>query len=379
VIAFFRFLGHLCGVFLARHWLLGVANAVLTALLGLGALRLVPGAAEGLRLRLRRFILLAALAKGAFYLILGDGHRMRIPDNVGWGFQVPSPLDLFRLVPAGTFSVWRPTGATEQVGLALVGVALLLLARRGVQFALLLAWLDRLCRLGTGGGAPAEARVRDALRRAVGRVPPGGPLPTVVLAELPVATPILVGLRRPFLVLSPAFAAALSDAELEMALRHELAHLRRRDHWWRWLLLWVGDLSRLIPLAPWLGREAAAAEEACCDRIAVSSAPDAAHLAAALVKCRRHLACPPPVPAPLPDAVLPMFLGGRFRRRDVDAALARRLRYLLACAQAHRAPAAPARGVRTLRHALARGGEWLLTALLALIAYTKFFLIVNFS
>ncbi|MBV9852061.1 MAG: M56 family metallopeptidase [Armatimonadetes bacterium] len=430
-----RSLGYLVGVFLARHWVLAVANAALTALLGLGALRLVRRLSlgpsiEDWHLRLRHFVLLAALCKGAFYLILGDNHRFRSGRPVGFGLQLPSPFDLLHLAPRASYSVysvWRPTMATELVGPLLAGADLVLLLRRGLQLAALLSWLGSLpcVRPGAAGvpptgrdwprpaPEPAEGlrpaqgplgeRVEEALRRAaaaLGLAAPRG-LPRLVLAELPAPTPLLLGLWRPYLLLAPSFAATLSDAEMEMALRHELAHLRRHDHWWRWLLLWVEDLGRLNPLTSWLSREAMEQEEAFCDRQAVSSARDAADLAQAIVKCRRHLrglraqwaaprrAGPVPAAAPplpdalaLPDAVLPMLLGQEWGHQDPDAVLRRRLARLLA--QAQGAPPARASALHTLpRAALRRGLHWgaflLLAMLLALIAYAKFFLVINFS
>ena len=48
-------------------------------------------------------------------------------------------------------------------------------------------------------------------------------------------------------------------------LAHELAHLRRRDHWVRWLELLVLGLYWWHPVAWWARRELHEAEEQCCD------------------------------------------------------------------------------------------------------------------
>ena len=61
--------------------------------------------------------------------------------------------------------------------------------------------------------------------------------------DIPVA--LCCGLRRPRLLLSTGLARRLSDAELEAVLRHEAAHLRRRDPV---RLVLARALAELLPL-----------------------------------------------------------------------------------------------------------------------------------
>ena len=46
------------------------------------------------------------------------------------------------------------------------------------------------------------------------------------------ASPVLIGIRRPFIVL-PKGTVEAEDAEL--VLRHEFTHLKRHDLWYKWL------------------------------------------------------------------------------------------------------------------------------------------------
>lgn len=375
-------LWHLVLIFLARHWLLAVANAGFTVLLGMGLLRLLPRFPhsfltlrptrtvprrltgvqaflfQDLDLRLPRLLFVAALCKGAFYLMLGDRHRMihTAKSWFGYGFQIPDVRALMGFIPSTPNStLWRPTAAAEQVGLALGFLALFLLLRRAGQVASLLTWLetvDRVCPpvIADLRSEQPDARVHRALSRAAVALgfSPQARLPRLLLIEVMAATPLLVGLARPYILLAPSLLTMLSDAELDAMLRHELAHFRRRDHWWRWALLWVEDMGRLNPLSGWLSAQALNSEEDICDRWAISSSREATALAQAIMKSRTHstdssytnfaqpaaILAPPTMPAGQATAVdrlLPQLLG--HSRSSQNAMLERRLLRLLEIAR----------------------------------------------
>ncbi|UPG86748.1 peptidase M56 [Luteibacter aegosomatis] len=89
-----------------------------------------------------------------------------------------------------------------------------------------------------------------------------------------VVSPQVVGLWRPTILL-PA-DDALDERELDMALMHELAHVRRGDL----LLGWLPALARILfffhPLAHLAVREYAVCREAACDALVVSRGRQAA-------------------------------------------------------------------------------------------------------
>ena len=101
-------------------------------------------------------------------------------------------------------------------------------------------------------------------------------------AGIPFQTPLLMGVRRPFLLFPVHLLKALSDEEVELVLLHELAHLVRRDHWGRWMLLWISNVASLTLLAVPLKQAIIEIEERLCDRWAIRSAQDALLLANAL-------------------------------------------------------------------------------------------------
>jgi len=92
----------------------------------------------------------------------------------------------------------------------------------------------------------------------------------------------LVGIRRPRVLVSESTVALLSQDELQVALKHELAHVRSRDNLKKLVL-------RFCPFPGMAGLECAwsQAAELAADDAAVSRLDEAVDLAAALVKLSR--------------------------------------------------------------------------------------------
>jgi beta-lactamase regulating signal transducer with metallopeptidase domain len=131
---------------------------------------------------------------------------------------------------------------------------------------------------------PAPAEVVARAQRLAGLLGLGG-CPGVWLIPAPVS-PLLLALGRSPRVLLPAGLWPLLSAEQqETLLAHELAHLRRRDHWVRRLELLALGLYWWYPLAWWVRRRLQEAEEECCDAWVVAVLPDSGPAyAAALVE-----------------------------------------------------------------------------------------------
>lgn len=106
-------------------------------------------------------------------------------------------------------------------------------------------------------------------------------LETEILVSAHVPTPLTWGVRRPVILL-PAALLSADPAVVESALRHERAHIARRDWLWHLLAEVVCALCWFQPGAWWLRRQLRAeSERACDDRVLLSgiSGPDyAAHL-----------------------------------------------------------------------------------------------------
>jgi bla regulator protein blaR1 len=87
--------------------------------------------------------------------------------------------------------------------------------------------------------------------------------PPVLRVADGILSPHVVGLWRPTVVLPTA--ETLSSTELELALDHELAHLRRGDLWLGWVPALAQRLFFFHPLVRWAMREYALSREEACD------------------------------------------------------------------------------------------------------------------
>jgi beta-lactamase regulating signal transducer with metallopeptidase domain len=84
-----------------------------------------------------------------------------------------------------------------------------------------------------------------------------------------IATPVLIGILRPMILLPPAALTGWSPDEIEMVLLHELAHVRRWDNLVNLLQRCIESLLFFHPavwiISTWVRRE----REDCCDAIVV--------------------------------------------------------------------------------------------------------------
>jgi beta-lactamase regulating signal transducer with metallopeptidase domain len=82
-------------------------------------------------------------------------------------------------------------------------------------------------------------------------------------------TPLLWGWRRPLVVMPRELMDGLSPRELRGIVAHELAHFLRHDHWANAFALLVKSLMWWNPVVWWADVELRAAQELCCDAIAI--------------------------------------------------------------------------------------------------------------
>lgn len=111
---------------------------------------------------------------------------------------------------------------------------------------------------------PCERADVLAIYRAVGHSMGLPRLPPLRLSD-DIHSPQLLGPWQPLVLLPAAAVDTLAASELQMALRHELTHLRRRDLWWGWAPTLARHLFFFHPAAYLIAREYAFAREAACD------------------------------------------------------------------------------------------------------------------
>jgi beta-lactamase regulating signal transducer with metallopeptidase domain len=121
-----------------------------------------------------------------------------------------------------------------------------------------LGW--RHCRCLCAGAAAAIDPILLSLRDRLCRQMAIAKSPAIALKD-GIPGPVLIGIIHPIILLP----ATLAANHIDMILAHELAHLRRRDLWWRWLAELIGVLYFFHPLVYFLRRELSRAEEAACD------------------------------------------------------------------------------------------------------------------
>ncbi len=132
---------------------------------------------------------------------------------------------------------------------------------------LAVSWL-RLRRTCAGCGEALEVRLGARLRELQHRLRLSRPV-RVVRSAL-VQVPTVLGWFRPVILLPASTLTGLSPVQLDLILAHELAHLRRWDHWVNLFQLAVETLLFYHPAVWWVSRRVREDREHCCDELAVA-------------------------------------------------------------------------------------------------------------
>jgi beta-lactamase regulating signal transducer with metallopeptidase domain len=187
-----------------------------------------------------------------------------------------------------------PEAATHSVAPAISRVPLqtwlvaIWLSGSGVWLALAgyrLSRFHRLLKFTQAASATLQGRTRRlADRLGLARCP------EVRVVPAPVSPLLWALVGEPRLVVPKYLLDRLTEAQWDTLVAHELAHLRRHDHWVRVLEMAALGLYWWHPLVWWARRELREAEEHCCDAWVVWALPAAADVyATALVEAVTYL------------------------------------------------------------------------------------------
>lgn len=186
---------------------------------------------------------------------------------------------LVPLVAAFAARVRLSTTMTTEVVLVCLVVAVLLLGRDAAQYR---AFRKRI----EAAAEPSEGlqKAADGLAASFGIRSPR----VLVTGDSSLA-PFTGGIKNPFIVIPRPVLSALSEEELTVLLAHEMAHIRRRDLLWKWILLFFRRLSFLNPVVAlpyrWLSLEM----ERVCDRTASAVTQKPGTMARMLLKIEEFL------------------------------------------------------------------------------------------
>jgi beta-lactamase regulating signal transducer with metallopeptidase domain len=186
--------------------------------------------------------------------------------------RMPMTRAIGEAIDLSTILWWRSIIVRTAAGVWVAGVVL-----SGVRIAF--EWrraqaLRREALSDSGAGVRAEV----ANLRAQLAVRP----PVDVRGSARAGVPMVLGSRRPIILLPLAAVRALGADELRAVLAHELAHVRRRDYLAN---LWQMAADTLLfhhPAARWVSRRIRTEREYCCDDVAIAAGGNAGAYARAL-------------------------------------------------------------------------------------------------
>jgi WD40 repeat protein/beta-lactamase regulating signal transducer with metallopeptidase domain len=206
-----------------------------------------------------------------------------IDDNV----ETQKPTAIANLSVDGQSANGTPSWEDSLLGVWAIGtlISLGVALRRVRRFTRLLAF-----------ASPAPAELLDSVAAAAGRIGLRR-VPRVRIVPGGIA-PMLWAMGRPVLYFPAGLLARLSPEQQVTLVEHELAHLRRRDHFVRLLELAALAAYWWCPLV-WLARsELRRVEEEACDLEVVAAAPGSGYAyASAILETIDYLAGVAPAPA----------------------------------------------------------------------------------
>jgi Zn-dependent protease with chaperone function len=226
----------------------------------------------------------------AFFLVLYGVMCLAVLRGWRYARRAGSKLSSGRLADVLLVLRGLPFAAAAMITLAFVVPSFLLLEPRVVAEPIgeIPLTLGACCLLLFGAGLVKAIAAQVKTSRTVDGWLQGATLgsacyPVPLFRIRPSAPALTVaGLREPRVLLSDAAAAVLNAQELETALKHEIAHVRRRDNLKKLLFRLCVFPGMAVLESAW-----SEAAEMAADDAAVSSSREALDLASALIKLSR--------------------------------------------------------------------------------------------
>ncbi len=123
------------------------------------------------------------------------------------------------------------------------------------------------------GSRKAEPDVQERTRSLSAQLGLRG-CPEVLISDQRLSPLVSAGFKRSVILLPESLLTTFDSGQLTTVLAHELAHIRRRDHWVRRFEWLVMSIHWWNPVAWWASRRLHQAEEECCDALVIWALPD---------------------------------------------------------------------------------------------------------
>lgn len=223
--------------------------------------------------------------------------RLLAPPIIELGLLPPPPAPSILPAPVVTSPILAPAEPTSDMGFRVtihhVGALLWL----GGVLLVVAVMVVRTVRFQRGISASHEVGRPDLQPRLEGLCAQLGISRTPPIKLVPATVPPLLWgrLAAPCLVVPTPLLDTLDETEQDALLAHELAHLKRRDHWVRRLETLAVILFWWHPVVWWARRRIRVVEELCCDALVIRQLPHHARAyATCLVKTARYLSTTQP-------------------------------------------------------------------------------------
>ena len=138
---------------------------------------------------------------------------------------------------------------------------------------------------------PASDTLTTRLRSLAGAA--GVPSTPSLAFSSQVDTALVLGWRKPLILLPTGISSRLTSVQLDSVLAHELAHIRRRDYFVNLVQCLVEIVFFYHPMVWWASASARREREGCCDDLAVQVCGKRTVYVEALIALERQRAQPP--------------------------------------------------------------------------------------
>jgi beta-lactamase regulating signal transducer with metallopeptidase domain len=219
---------------------------------------------------------------------------------------------------AGSPSIIQSRSASESIALVAMRSYLMnwaLSAWIGVSALLFLVSTVRILRFNRllkANSRLAPKHILEISRNVAERIGIRG-VPRVVLSGAQIAPFVWWLGGKPRITLSEQAVDALSRDDLRLVIAHEMAHIKRRDHWVRWLEWFAVNSLWWNPVTWWARSQLRISEEIACDNLVIESIePERRRYANALLNVAELMTSPVVRP---PAVVSGLNSGGDLERR----------------------------------------------------------------